>query len=93
MQILQTLYTFFVFNFLYLLIIQRSTEPKLLHNGFSRLKALDIFFNLSLIIDEILKIAYKSAKGGLKDHHYISESLLWLVDSNGWMNQADLECF
>jgi hypothetical protein len=85
---------FLVYNLLYLFSIRNYSDIELIQNEFSRLKALDIFFNLCLIIDETLKVAYKKANGKLLDRHYLSDGLVWLVESNGWMTKSgDLQDF
>jgi hypothetical protein len=43
---------FFVYNFIYLVNLEKSVNKNLLQNKFARLKALDVIFNLFLIIDE-----------------------------------------
>jgi hypothetical protein len=83
---------FFVYNLLYLFSLRSYTSIELIQNDFSRLKALDVFFNLCLIIDETLKVAYRKTKGTIKNSHYISESFIWLVESNKWMaKKGDLQ--
>jgi hypothetical protein len=52
------LITFFVYNFLYIFESEKILNFGIINNDFSRLKALDLFFNLSLLLDEILKTAY-----------------------------------
>jgi hypothetical protein len=85
--------TFFVFNFLYIYESEKVNKNNHFQNDFSKLKALDLFFNLSLVIDEVLKKAYALHNGKLKDPHYISESMLWLSESSGWLTRNDLEDF
>jgi hypothetical protein len=84
---------FFVYTLLYLFSIRNYSNIELIQNDFSRLKALDIFFNLCLIIDETLKVAYRKAKGKLGNRHSISDGIIWLVESNGWMTKSDLQDF
>jgi hypothetical protein len=84
---------FFVFNFIYLYEITNYTESKSLQNQFSRLKTLDLIFNLCLIIDETLKKVESISKGKMVESHKISDGITWLCNSNGWMKQEDLETF
>ena len=82
---------FFVYNFLYLFDEGRNTRRDLLQNDFSRLKALDTFFNLSLIIDEVLRWSHLQATGN--NINKMKDGVIWLCDKNQWMNQHDLEEF
>ena len=62
---------FFVYNFQFVYDLSKNTNYDLLQNDFSRLKILDLFFNLGLIIDEVLKYS-SSTVGftgtGMKDY-------------------------
>lgn len=87
---LSTVVYFFVFNFLYLFELERYPRG-IIENDFSRLKTLDITFNLCLIVDETLKEAYSKSKG--HSNQYIHEGILWLCDSRGWMKSNDLQTF
>jgi hypothetical protein len=49
---------FFVFNFIYLYEITIHTELRSLQNEFSRLRILDLIFNLCLVIDESVSRFY-----------------------------------
>jgi hypothetical protein len=61
----------------------------------SPLPGLDVFLNLTLIIDEVLKVVYrKNNNGNLRNNkHAISDSILWLCDRHGWMNSVDLSTY
>jgi len=85
--------SFFVYNFLYLLIIEKNTKPRSLNNDFSRLRSLDLFFNFCLVIDETLKVLYTIKKGKITGEHYISNSILWLCDDKKWISESELQDF
>ncbi|MDQ6863290.1 MAG: hypothetical protein M3044_05655 [Thermoproteota archaeon] len=61
---------------------------------FARLKTLDVIFNICLIIDETLKKAESKAKSiTLPASHKMSDGILWICDSKGWMKSNDLQTF
>jgi hypothetical protein len=82
---------FFVYNFLYLFEEERNTRRDLLHNEFSKLKALDLFFNFGLIIDVVLRHSCFRSTGNRVNE--MNESVLWLCDNKGWMPRNDLTSF
>jgi hypothetical protein len=84
---------FFVSNFMCLYDFKETINTKEWQNDFSRLRSLDLFFNVGLIIDEVLKEAYRKHNGGLLPNHFISNSILWLCDSSQWMSQSNLKDF
>jgi hypothetical protein len=85
---------FFVFNFIYLYEIIKHTERKLLENDFSRLKILDLIFNLSLIIDETLKNTQSTIENKmLSRSHKISDGIKWLCGHEKWMDETDVQNF
>lgn len=57
---------------------------------FAKLRGLDIFFNLGLII-EVLKQLYIRFKGRLEKVHKISTSISWFCDHNKWISETDLK--
>jgi hypothetical protein len=75
----------YIFNFIYLYEITIHTELRSLQNEFSRLRILDLIFNLCLVIDETLK-AFSGSKS-------IRHGILWLCCSKDWMNENDLKIF
>jgi hypothetical protein len=85
--------SFFVFNFLYLTDLGKNTQPNLLKNQFSSLRALDTIFNFCLVIDETLKYA-ELKKVSITQNRYISDGILWLVcDYQRWMTRDRLTDF
>jgi hypothetical protein len=83
-----------VFNFIYLYEITTHTESRLLQNEFSRLKILDLIFNLCLVIDETLKNTESTSQGKtVIGSLTIRHGIIQLCGSKGWMNQNDLETF
>jgi len=84
---------FFVYNFLYLLVVERSTFPDFFKSQFARLKSLDFIFNLCLIVDETLKRAESNSKATISSKHHISDGIKWICNSRNWMSQNDLEKF
>lgn len=82
---------FFVSNLLYFFDEERNTRRELLNNDFSRLKTLDLFFNLGLIIDEILRYSYHKHTGNVIND--MNEGVSWLCDRNNWMSVADVQNF
>jgi hypothetical protein len=85
---------FFVYNFLYLLVVEGSTMPDFFKSQFARLKSIDFIFNLCLIVDETLKRAELNCEGTISSNHHISHGINWLSISRGWMSsQNDLEKF
>jgi hypothetical protein len=87
--------SFFVFNFLYLLEVERKLKSDITQNEFARLRTLDVIFNLCLIIDETLKNAELREIGKLRANpHYITHGILWLVCEHWqWMKHRELEQF
>jgi hypothetical protein len=86
---------FFVFNFIYLYeIIQYHTERKLLENDFSRLKILDLIFNLCLVIDETLKNTQSTIENEtLSPSHKIPDGIKWLCGHEKWIDETHLQDF
>jgi len=76
---------FFVYNFHTIFDQDRNTNQIILQNEFSRLKTLDLFFNIGLIIDQVLSHAASQADvtcTGMKD------AVVWWVDNNLGVNQT-----
>jgi len=84
---------FFHYNFFYIYDLHVSRKGKYLQDDFSKLRGLDVFLNLALIIDEVLKKVHKKNNGKLKDEHKMSESILSLCDLKDWMKRNNLENF
>jgi len=82
---------FFVYNFLYLFDEKRNTRRELLHNDFSRLKILDLFFNIVLTIDEILRYSHEQHTGNVVND--MNKGVSWLCERNNWMSESDLRNF
>ncbi|MEO9308127.1 MAG: hypothetical protein ABI342_07445 [Nitrososphaera sp.] len=80
---------FFVYNFLFLYDLDKNTTRNLLQNEFSRLKILDLVFNLSLIIDEVLKEAYRKELGSKYDKMF--KGVVWFCNKKNLIQQTDLE--
>lgn len=80
---------FFVYNFLFLYDLDKNTRRELLQNEFSRLRILDLVFNLSLIIDEVLKEVYRQSMGAKYDRMF--QGVLWYCNIKNLIPQADLE--
>lgn len=81
---------FFHYNFFYIYDLHVSRKDEYLQDDFSKLRGLDVFLNLTLIMDEVLKEVYKKNNGKLLDEHKISNSILWLCNHLNWMSTADL---
>ena len=81
---------FFHYNFLYIYDSHVKTGINYLENDFSRLRGLDLFFNLALVIDEVLKILYLKYNSNLQIDHKMSDSIRWFCDHYNLMNQSDL---
>src|SRR4029079_4657193 len=92
---LKSVVYFFVYNFLYHLVVERSTFPDFFKSQFSRLKSMDFIFNLCLIVDETLKRAELNCKGTIRPNHRISDGIKWICSSSSrnWMSKNDLDAF
>ena len=90
---LKSVVYFFVYNFLYLLVVEVSTMPDFFKSQFARLKSMDFIFNLCLIVDETLKRAELNCKGTVSSNHRISDGIKWIRSSRNWMSQNDLDTF
>lgn len=79
--------TYFVYNFMYLAILEKNIEARSIDNDFSRLRSLDLFFNFCLVIDETLKVLYKIAvTSSAQDQRMMSDNITWLCrDHKRWM--------
>ncbi len=75
----------FVFTLWALVDLRRKTTPSLLKNDFSRLKNLNLIFNLCLVTDKLLE---SNPAIGMK---LVSQNVVKLCDTGGWMAQSDLE--
>jgi len=84
---------FFHSNFFYIYDLYVSRKGKYLQDDFSKLRGLDVFLNLSLIIDEVLKEVYIKNNGKLEDQHSIYTSIRWLCDIRTWMNKNDSKIY
>ena len=67
-----------------------KTGTNYLENDFSRLRGLDLFLNLALVIDEVLKLLYIKHNSNLQIDHKMSDSILWFCDKYKLMNRIDL---
>jgi hypothetical protein len=68
-----------------------NRKGKYLQDDFSKLRGLDVFLNLALIIDEVLKEVYKKNNNGkLLPKHYISTGIRCLNNIHTWMSDTDL---
>jgi hypothetical protein len=82
---------FFHYNFFYIYDLHVNAGGKNLDDDFSKLRGLDVFLNLALIIDEVLKVVYKKNKNGiLQLKHYISTGIVFLNSKHNWMSDKDL---
>jgi len=81
---------FFHYNFSYIYDSHVKTGTNYLENDFSRLRGLDLFFNLTLIVDEVLKILYLKYNSSLQIDHKMSDSIRWFCDHYNLMKQSDL---
>ena len=82
---------FFHYNFFYIYDLHESTKGEYLQDDFSKLRGIDVFLNLALIIDEVLKEVYKkNNNGNLLPKHYISDGIRYLNTMHHWMNYNDL---
>jgi hypothetical protein len=82
---------FFHYNFFYIYDLYVNRKGKYLQDDFSKLRGLDVFLNLALIIDEVLKEVYKKNNNGkLLPKHYISTGIRCLNNIHTWMSDTDL---
>jgi len=81
---------FFHYNFFYIYDSHMKTGTNYLENDFSRLRGLDLFLNLALVIDEVLKLLYIKHNSNLQIDHKMSDSILWFCDKYKLMNRIDL---
>jgi hypothetical protein len=82
----------FHFNLLYIYDLEaRAAGGNYLENDFSKLRGLDVFFNFTLVIDEVLKKLFLLYNAELKKDHNIRHSILWFCDHYNLMNHSDLK--
>lgn len=77
---LQDVVCFFVYNFHTIFDQNKNTNYIILQNDFSRLKALDLFFNLGLIINQVL--SHAASKAGVTTSG-MKEAVAWWANSLG----------
>lgn len=87
--------SYFVYNFIFLLTIEKNTEARSLDNDFSRLRSLDLFFNFCLVIDEALKVLYSSTMGARSTgQRMIAQSIIWFCcNQKRWITESELTQF
>ena len=78
---------FFVYNFMNLHDLNYEIKEDVRINEFSKLKALDQFFNLVLVIDQILKHASQNTVDGRNMYHLIQ----WWAEKTLNFTQSDLD--
>jgi len=76
---------FFVYNFHTIFDQDRNTNQVILQNEFSRLKVLDLFFNMGLIINQILSYAASQAGATCTK---MKEVIAWWAENNLGVNQT-----
>lgn len=81
--------SYFVYNFFYLYDLNKNTNQSTLDNDFSKIRTLDFVFNLSLFIEEILKLAASNV--GASPLSWYRVVLWWIQDNKKWMNQLALD--
>lgn len=86
---LENVVFYFVYNFFYLYDLNKNTSPISLDNDFSKIRTLDLVFNLSLFIDEILKLAASNA--GVSSDKMFRTLVWWIQDKKQWMTQASFQ--
>jgi hypothetical protein len=78
---------FFVYNFKVIFDQESKTNNSILQNDFSRLKTLDLFFNLGLIVDETIR--YHANSQGTPISGMMGKSVQWLLESVYGLSQSD----
>lgn len=73
----------FVYNLETLIQQKKLSRSELVSNEFSRLRNLDIIFNLCLLVDKVLQQRF--------GREYISQNIVELCRTEGWISQNDLE--
>jgi hypothetical protein len=73
----------FVYNLETLIQQKKLSRAELVNNEFSRLRNLDIIFNLCLLVDKVLQQRFGK--------EYISQNIVELCRTEGWISQNDLE--
>lgn len=79
---------FFTYNFFSIYFLDKNAEQNLLQNDFSKLKTLDLVFNLSLIVDEIIR--YDARISG-RTITRMNDSVFWLINKKTGMTQATFQ--
>jgi hypothetical protein len=75
----------FVFCFWSLSELRRKTSLEILQNDFSRLRNLNLIFNLCLLIDKLLEANPKVAR------HKMGLNVVQVCKDKGWLSQVELE--
>lgn len=79
---------FFVYNFHFIFDYERNSNHLIRQNEFSRLRVLDLFFNVGLVIDQVLR--YSATKHGTTST-YIIDSLRWWSNQHLGISQTQLD--
>lgn len=80
---------FFVFNFKVIFDQEKNTTPSILQNNFSRLKILDLFFNLGLIVDETIRYYAKKQNQTLSGP--MGNSVFWFLNHQYGLTQSQFQ--
>ncbi len=80
---------FFVYNFKVIFDQERKTNNSILQNDFSRLKTLDLFFNLGLIVDETIR--YHANYLGTPIFGMMGKSVQWFLEYVYGLSQSQFE--
>jgi len=80
---------FFVFNFKVIFDQEKNTNRSILQNNFSRLKILDLFFNLGLIIDETIR--YYAKKQSQIISGPMGNSVCWFLNHKYGLTQSQFQ--
>jgi hypothetical protein len=81
---LENLRYLFVFCFWSLADLRKKTSPEILLNDFSRLRNLNLIFNLCLLIDKLLEANPKVAQDSM------GSNVMKVCNIHGWLSQSEL---
>ncbi len=87
-DLLTTVY-FFVYNFFVIDNLEKNHGSELLENEFSMIRILDIIFNFTICIDEILK--YSSLQNNVHCKTLYESIRWWVCDKKQWINKSQFQ--
>jgi len=81
---LENLRYLFVFCFWSLVVLRRKTRPEILDNDFSKLRNLNLIFNLCLLVDKLLEVNPRVAQDSM------GSNVMKVCTDHGWLSQSEL---